>query len=156
MIIYVYMYIYIYIDKAFGTSFSFCHFSAFFCFAAASSCVTHHYNGRFHRPVCRNDPQPGFFWPSCRVAPVYLQFKQSKHEKLISRRCSQTAFPWPHCGVLLPCCDKDARIVPGEVHRLQPFTGLSAGWLLSLVRRANSFWSSSWQHSTTPSTFATS
>ena len=47
--------------SVFGMSFSFCHFSAFRCFAAAPSCVTLNCNGRFHRPVCRNNPQPSFF-----------------------------------------------------------------------------------------------
>ena len=40
---------------------------------------------------------------------------------------------------LLPCCDKDAQIVPGEVHRIQQFTGLSAGWLLSLCEKGEQF-----------------
>ena len=71
------------------------------------------------------------------MAPVYLQFKQSKPEKLISRRCSQTAFPWPHCRVAPACCDKDAQIVPGEVHRIQQFS--AAGWLLSLCEKGEQF-----------------
>ena len=60
-------------------------------------------------------------------------------EKPTSRRCSQTAFPWPAAGWPLPCCDKDAQFFPGEVHRIQQFTGLSAGLLLSLCEKGEQF-----------------
>ena len=47
-------------------------------------------------------------------------------------------FPGLAAGWFLPCCDMDAQIVPGEVHRIQ-HTGLSAGWLLSLGEKGEQF-----------------
>ena len=68
------------------------------------------------------------------MAPVYLQCKQSKPEKCIRDVSLRRRLPG-----LQPRCDKDAQIVPGEAHSIQQFTGLSAGWLLSLCEKGEQF-----------------